>query len=83
VSDLDRYTRSQLYVMERDTYRRAMYLYDRCEDLLALLAELVYPSAAYTAAKADNRIARTAAREAHEMHRAVLAELRRREAADA
>ena len=79
MNDLDQFTSTELDEMHIDTYQRALDLFEQADRLLGQLAGLPYPSPAYTSTKASERTAMAAATEAHELLRAIGAELRTRQ----
>ena len=80
MTDLDRYTASELCQMHLDTYRRGLAHFENVDRLLSIMFGLTYPSAEYDAVKTEMQVAMAAGTEAHELVRHIGAEIRSRRA---
>ena len=75
MTDLDRFTETELNAMHADAYQRALTHFETADLLLGKMSGLPYPSAAYSDTHARERAAMAAGTEAHELLRAIRAEL--------
>lgn len=82
VTDLDRFTDSELCQMHLDTYRRGLEHFETADRLLSVMMGLNYPSAEYATVKAEMHVAAAAGTEAHELmkHIGAVLEARRSDA---
>lgn len=79
MTDLDRFSETELTAMHAATYQRALALFEQADRYLCQLTGLPYPSPAYTSVQASERAAMAAGTEAHELLRAIGAEIRTRQ----